>query len=41
MVSNLVTVVGSSCKRQNALRDAQFVKIKEELENGVCRSGQI
>ena len=41
MVSNLVTVVGGSCKRQNALRDAQFAKIKEELENGVCRSGQI
>ena len=41
MVSNLVTVVRGSCKRQNALRDAQFAKIKEELENGVCRSGQI
>ena len=41
VVSNLVTIVGSSCKRRNALRDAQFAKIKEELENGVCRSGQI
>ena len=40
MVSNLVTVVGDSCKRQNALRDAQFAKIKEELENGVRKSGQ-
>ncbi|XP_030923235.1 zinc finger MYM-type protein 1-like [Quercus lobata] len=39
VVSNLVTVVGGSCKRQDVLRDAQFVKIKEELEIGVCRSG--
>ena len=36
VVSNLVTVVEGSCKR----RDAQFAKIKEDLENGVCRSGQ-
>ena len=41
VVSNLVTVVGGSYKRQDVLRDAQFAKIKEELENGVCRSGQI
>ena len=40
VVSNLVTVVGGSCKRQYALRDAQFAKIKEDLENGVRRSGQ-
>ena len=40
MVSNLVTVVGGSCKRQDALRDAQFAKIKKELENGVRKSGQ-
>ena len=40
MVSNLVTVVGGSWKRRDALQDAQFAKIKEELENGVCRSGQ-
>ncbi|XP_075645098.1 uncharacterized protein LOC142616096 [Castanea sativa] len=40
VVSNLVTVVGGSCKRRDALRDAQFVKIKEDLENGVRRSGQ-
>ena len=39
VVSNLVTIVGGSCKRLNALRDAQFVKIKEDLENGVRRSG--
>ncbi|XP_075640500.1 uncharacterized protein LOC142612271 [Castanea sativa] len=31
-----VTVVRDSCKR----RDAQFAKIKEDLENGVRRSGQ-
>ena len=40
VVSNLVTVVGGSCKRRDALRDAQFAKIKEDLENGVCRSEQ-
>ena len=44
MVSNLLTVVGGSCKRRDAFRDAfrdaQFTKIKEELENGVHRSGQ-
>ena len=40
MVSNLVTIVGGSWKRQDALRDAQFAKIKEDLENGVCSSGQ-
>ena len=39
VVSNLVTIVRGSCKRLNALRDAQFVKIKEDLENGVRRSG--
>ena len=40
MVSNLIIVVGGSCKRWDALRDAQFAKIKEDLENGVRRSGQ-
>ena len=40
VVSNLITIVGGSCKRRDALRDAQFVKIKEDLENGVRRSGQ-
>ena len=40
VVRNLVTVVGGSCKRQDALGDAQFAKIKEDLENGVCSSGQ-
>ena len=40
VISNFVTVVGGSCKRRDALRDAQFAKIKEDLENGVCRSGQ-
>ena len=38
MVSNLIIVVGDSCKRRYALRDAQFAKIREDLENGVCRS---
>ena len=28
MVSNLIIVVGDSCKRRYALRDAQFAKIK-------------
>ncbi|XP_065632016.1 uncharacterized protein LOC136068588 [Quercus suber] len=41
VVSNLVTVVGGSYKRRDALRDTQFVKIKEDLENGVRRSGQV
>ena len=40
VVSNLVTIVVGSCKRQDTLRDAQFAKIKENLENGVRRSGQ-
>ena len=40
MVSNLVIVVEGSCKRGYALQDAQFVKIKEKLENGVRRSEQ-
>ena len=40
MVSNLVIVVEGSCKRGNALQDAQFVKIKEELENDVRKSEQ-
>nr|XP_023913546.1 zinc finger MYM-type protein 1-like [Quercus suber] len=35
-----VTVVGGSCKRRDALRDTQFAKIKEDLENSVRRSGQ-
>ena len=40
MISNLVTVVGGSCKRQDTFRDAQFTKIKDELEKGVRRSRQ-
>ena len=40
VVSNLVTVVGGSCKRRDTFRDAQFAKIKKDLENGVRRSGQ-
>ena len=41
MVSNLVTVVGGSCKKRDALRDAQFTKIKEELENSVRKVGKV
>ena len=41
MVSNLVTVVEGSCKRQDALRDAQFVKIKEELELVYVEVGKV
>ncbi|KAL4614323.1 hypothetical protein ACB092_07G045800 [Castanea dentata] len=37
VVSNLVTIVGGSYKRRDALRDVQFAKIKEDLENGVRR----
>ena len=40
VVSNLVIIVRGSYKRWDALRDAQFAKIKEDLENGVRRSGQ-
>ena len=40
VVGNLVTVVGGSYKRQDVLRDAQFAKIKEELENSVHRNRQ-
>ena len=40
MLSNLVTVVGGSCKRRDALWDAQFSKIKEELENSIRRIRQ-
>ena len=40
VVSNLITIVGGSYKRRDALRDAQLAKIKEELENGVHRNGQ-
>ena len=35
VISNLVTVVRGSCKRRDALQDAQFAKIKKELKNGV------
>ena len=40
MVSNLITVIEDLCKRRDALQDAQFAKIKEDLENGILRSGQ-
>ncbi|KAL4639221.1 hypothetical protein ACB092_03G202000 [Castanea dentata] len=38
VVSNLVTIVGGSCKRRDALRDVQFAKIEEDLENGAMKS---
>ena len=41
VVSNLVTVVGGSCKRQNAIRDTQFAKIKEDLKNVAHKNGQV
>ena len=41
VVSNLVTVVRGSCKRQNAIRDTQFAKIKEDLKNSVHKKGQV
>ena len=40
VVSNLIIAVRGSCKRRDAFWDAQFAKIKEELENGVHKSGQ-
>ena len=40
VVSNLVTVVGGFYKRRDALRDAQFAKIKKDLEKSVRRSEQ-
>ena len=40
MVSNLITVIEDFCKRRDALQDAQFAKIKEDLENGIRRSEQ-
>ncbi|CAL5432198.1 unnamed protein product [Camellia sinensis] len=38
--SVIVNVVGGSCKRRDALRDAQFAKITEALDNGELRSGR-
>ena len=40
VVSNLVTIIGGPCKRRDALRDTQFAKIKENLENDIHRSRQ-
>ena len=40
VVSNLVTVVGGFCKRRDALRDAQFAKIKKALNLGELESRQ-
>ena len=35
-----MNVVGGSYKRRDALRDAQFAKITEALDNGELRSGR-
>jgi hypothetical protein len=40
LVAKLINVVGGSCKRQDALHDAQFVQIEEALDMGKLRSGQ-
>ena len=40
VVSNLAIVAGGYCKRWDAIWNAQFAKIKKELENDVCRNGQ-
>ena len=40
VVSNLAIVAGGYCKRRDAIWNAQFAKIKKELENDVCRNGQ-
>ena len=39
-IAKIVNVVGGSCKRQDALRDAQFAKITEALDNGNLKSGR-
>ena len=40
LVAKLINVVGGSCKRWDALRDAQFVEIEKALDMGEVRSGQ-
>jgi hypothetical protein len=40
LVAKLINVVGGSCKRRDALRDAQFVEIEKALDMGELRSGQ-
>ncbi|GMP55747.1 hypothetical protein CsSME_00020477 [Camellia sinensis var. sinensis] len=40
LVSNLVNVVGGSCKRRDILREAQATKVAEALNNGELLSGQ-
>ena len=37
-VAKIVNVVRGACKRQDALRDAQFAKITEALDNGDLKS---
>ena len=40
MVAKLINIVGGSCKRRDAIRDAQFVKIEKALDMSELRSGQ-
>uniref|UniRef100_A0A2N9I441 DUF4371 domain-containing protein n=1 Tax=Fagus sylvatica TaxID=28930 RepID=A0A2N9I441_FAGSY len=40
LVAKLINIVGGSCKRRNALRDAQFVEIEKALDMGELKSGQ-
>ncbi|XP_077249215.1 uncharacterized protein LOC143888666 [Tasmannia lanceolata] len=40
LVTNVVNVVGGSCKRHDILQEIQLAKIKEALENGELSNGQ-
>uniref|UniRef100_A0A2N9GI12 TTF-type domain-containing protein n=1 Tax=Fagus sylvatica TaxID=28930 RepID=A0A2N9GI12_FAGSY len=40
LVAKLINIVGGSCKRRDALRDAQFVEIEKALDMGELQSGQ-
>jgi hypothetical protein len=40
LVAKLINIVGGSCKRRDALRDAQFIEIEKALDMGELKSGQ-
>ncbi|XP_077234687.1 uncharacterized protein LOC143876892 [Tasmannia lanceolata] len=40
LVTNVVNVVGGSCKRHDILQEIQLAKIKEAFENGELSNGQ-
>ncbi|XP_077223942.1 uncharacterized protein LOC143857398 [Tasmannia lanceolata] len=40
LVTNVINVVGGSCKRHDILQEIQLAKIKEALENGELSNGQ-